>query len=164
MADLYRSCKKVPIFAFTISLPVLSPDWLTVLFIIIGILLLIILFGICCCQCCPQKCCCYVRCPCCPQQCCCPEKGKETTLLGKLYQQQRCSYILQRAGKSMHISKQALDILEHASSLSPDYLLSCHQAKLPSSRLFSSFSCDAASYDKGSSEGHGSMDGGPAGL
>uniref|UniRef100_A0A8C6UAJ0 Immunoglobulin-like domain containing receptor 1b n=1 Tax=Neogobius melanostomus TaxID=47308 RepID=A0A8C6UAJ0_9GOBI len=49
--------------------------WLTVLFIIIGVLLLIMLFCICCCQCCPQKCCCYIRCPCCPQTCCCPEKA-----------------------------------------------------------------------------------------
>lgn len=52
------------------------PDWLTVLFIILGGLLLIIIFCVCCCQCCPQKCCCYVRCPCCPQTCCCPEKGR----------------------------------------------------------------------------------------
>uniref|UniRef100_A0A8C6T6N9 Immunoglobulin-like domain containing receptor 1a n=1 Tax=Neogobius melanostomus TaxID=47308 RepID=A0A8C6T6N9_9GOBI len=48
--------------------------WLTILFIVIGVLLLLLLFCICCCQCCPQICCCYVRCPCCPQSCCCPEK------------------------------------------------------------------------------------------
>lgn len=79
----------------------LFPDWLTVLFIIIGILLLIMLFCICCCQCCPQKCCCYVRCPCCPQQCCCPEKGKEMTQLMKLYQQQRGSCILSKGVESV---------------------------------------------------------------
>lgn len=62
----------------------LLPDWLTVLFIIIGALLLIMLFCICCCQCCPQRCCCYVRCPCCPQQCCCPEKGRDQASVRKL--------------------------------------------------------------------------------
>ncbi|XP_056120802.1 immunoglobulin-like domain-containing receptor 1a [Rhinichthys klamathensis goyatoka] len=49
--------------------------WLTVLFIVIGVLMLVLLLCVCCCQCCPQKCCCYVRCPCCPQTCCCPEKA-----------------------------------------------------------------------------------------
>ncbi|XP_076838720.1 immunoglobulin-like domain-containing receptor 1a [Brachyhypopomus gauderio] len=49
-------------------------NWLTVLFMIIGVLLLIILICVCCCQCCPQRCCCYIRCPCCPKTCCCPEK------------------------------------------------------------------------------------------
>lgn len=83
MADFYQALKSAHLFLHYISSCFL-PDWLTVLFIIIGILLLILLFCICCCQCCPQKCCCYVRCPCCPQQCCCPEKGKAMTLLMKL--------------------------------------------------------------------------------
>lgn len=91
MAGVYRSFKTCPSFpSYGSSCPL--PDWLTVLFIIIGALLLIMLFCICCCQCCPQKCCCYVRCPCCPQQCCCPEKGKEKMILMKIHEQQRCSY------------------------------------------------------------------------
>ncbi|XP_067896959.1 immunoglobulin-like domain-containing receptor 1 [Heterodontus francisci] len=49
--------------------------WLTVIFIIMGILLLFILISICWCQCCPQKCCCYLRCICCPKRCCCPEEA-----------------------------------------------------------------------------------------
>uniref|UniRef100_A0A8C3YV83 Immunoglobulin like domain containing receptor 1 n=1 Tax=Catagonus wagneri TaxID=51154 RepID=A0A8C3YV83_9CETA len=48
--------------------------WLTVIFIILGILLLLLLIGVCWCQCCPQYCCCYLRCPCCPTRCCCPEE------------------------------------------------------------------------------------------
>lgn len=46
------------------------------------------------------------------------------------------------------------------------HLLSSHQSKLALSRrsLFSPFSRDAASYDEGSSEGHGSLDGGAAGI
>ncbi|XP_047647106.1 immunoglobulin-like domain-containing receptor 1 isoform X5 [Phacochoerus africanus] len=49
--------------------------WLTVIFIILGILLLLLLIGVCWCQCCPQYCCCYLRCPCCPTRCCCPEEA-----------------------------------------------------------------------------------------
>ncbi|XP_048397293.1 immunoglobulin-like domain-containing receptor 1 [Stegostoma tigrinum] len=49
--------------------------WLTVIFIIMGILLLFILISICWCQCCPQRCCCYLRCICCPKRCCCPEEA-----------------------------------------------------------------------------------------
>ncbi|XP_074070739.1 immunoglobulin-like domain-containing receptor 1 isoform X2 [Macrotis lagotis] len=49
--------------------------WLTVIFIILGIILLIVLVSVCWCQCCPQYCCCYIRCPCCPTRCCCPEKA-----------------------------------------------------------------------------------------
>ncbi|KAM5281109.1 immunoglobulin-like domain-containing receptor 1 [Ctenodactylus gundi] len=49
--------------------------WLTVIFIILGVLLLLLLIGVCWCQCCPQYCCCYVRCPCCPSRCCCPQEA-----------------------------------------------------------------------------------------
>lgn len=47
------------------------------------------------------------------------------------------------------------------------HLLSSHQSKLAllnRRSLFSPFSRDAASYDEGSSEGHGSLDGGAAGI